>query len=81
MNLPVRIEVDSGEDGLPKAVYTKRGSKRLQVASIDDLWRIDDEWWTPSPVRRSYYELLLEDGRRVTVFRDDADSSWAIQRP
>lgn len=32
------------------------------------------------PISRAYYELLLEGGRAVTVFRDEISGGWCEQR-
>jgi hypothetical protein len=50
------------------------------VAEVLDRYRTDDRWWTERPVARSYYELLLEDGRTVTVFCDEIGDQWWTQR-
>jgi len=50
------------------------------VAAIQDRWRIDDEWWRETPVSREYYQLQLESGRVVTVYRDLVGGEWWEQR-
>ena len=50
------------------------------IASIQDRWRIDDEWWREMPVSRVYYQLQLESGRVTTVYRDLAGGGWWEQR-
>jgi hypothetical protein len=50
------------------------------VASVQDRWRIDDEWWREAPVARTYYELRLEGDRVVTVYRDLVGGEWWLQR-
>ena len=55
------------------------GRERLAVAAMQDRWRIDDEWWRHRPVSRLYFSLLLEDGQKVTVFRDLVSGRWAKQ--
>ncbi len=50
------------------------------VESVLETWRIDDEWWRQRPVSRVYYSLLLEEGRTVSVFRDEIKNSWWEQR-
>ncbi|HET6616024.1 MAG TPA: hypothetical protein VFH62_09060 [Dehalococcoidia bacterium] len=50
------------------------------VASIQDRWRIDDEWWREMPVSRVYYQLQLESGRVTTVYRDLVGGGWWEQR-
>jgi len=41
-----------------------------------ETWRIDDEWWRERAVSRTYFSLLLEDGRTVTLFRDLVSRRW-----
>jgi hypothetical protein len=42
---------------------------------------VEDGWWTPWPVRRHYFELVLAAGRCVVVFREPAgDGRWFEQR-
>jgi len=49
------------------------------VEAVLETWRIDDEWWRERPVSRVYHSLLLEDGRTVTVYRDEVSGRWAKQ--
>ena len=43
-------------------------------------WVVEDRWWTARPLRRRYFELVLADGRNVTVFRELGSSRWFLQR-
>jgi hypothetical protein len=61
------------EDGVPAAV------DRVRVAALREEWRVGDRWWTEEPVERRYYEVLLETGRNVVVFRDEASGEWFRQ--
>jgi hypothetical protein len=70
--------VRAGEDGAPAAL--KRERVWLEVIELLDRYRTDDRWWTGEPVARAYYELLLEDGRTLTVFRDEITGQWWEQR-
>ncbi len=45
-----------------------------------DCYRTEDRWWTSEPVSRTYYELLLENGRTTTVYRDHVSEEWYEQR-
>jgi hypothetical protein len=65
-------------DGVPGAL--RRRGTWLAVIEVLDCYRTDDRWWTSQPVARTYYELLLEDGRAATVFRDEIKGSWWEQR-
>lgn len=72
---PLRVEAD--ESGRPTAAWLS--NKRFAVEEVLETWRIDDEWWRQRPVSRVYYSLLLEDGRTVTVYRNEASGHWAKQ--
>ena len=68
-------------DGAPTAVRRSPPQAGwLEVVEVLDLYRTDDRWWTAAPVARTYHELLLEDGRAVTVFRDEISDRWWEQR-
>ncbi len=78
LNTPRPAEVRTGADGVPSAL--RRGGRWLEVVEVLDRYRTDDRWWTAEPVARTYYELLLEEGRGVTVFHDDILGEWCEQR-
>ena len=61
------------EGELPVAV------DQVRVAELREEWRVDDRWWTEEPVERRYFEALLETGRNVVVFRDEANGKWFRQ--
>lgn len=50
------------------------------IESVREEWLIEDRWWTSSPLRRHYFELVLEGGRCLTVFHDLAQGGWFEQR-
>jgi len=52
----------------------------LKVVSIDNTWKIDEEWWREKPIVRMYYQVTTEDGRRITLFRDLTTGDWYQQR-
>jgi hypothetical protein len=72
------VQVRRGEEGAPDAV--RQQGAWLAVVDVLDCYRTDDRWWTAEPVSRTYYELLLEDGRALTLFRDDLRDGWWEQR-
>jgi hypothetical protein len=73
---PRPVAVVTDEEGRPVAVVL--GGRRLAVERVEDVWRIDDEWWREE-VSRLYYRLLLEDGRPLVVFHDLVRELWCEQ--
>jgi hypothetical protein len=61
---PVRVDTDPG--GRPSAVDS------VVVDAVREEWLVEDRWWTPKPLSRRYFELVLADGRNVVVFRERA---------
>ena len=61
-------------DGIPRTV------NRLAVALVREEWRVVDRWWTEEPVSRRYFEVVLESGQNVVVFRDEERGGWFSQR-
>ena len=78
LNRPRPLPVEAGEDDRPLAV--RLSGRRLAVEAVLQLWRIDDEWWRQRPVSRTYYSLLLEDGRVVTAYNDLTLNRWYQQQ-
>jgi hypothetical protein len=64
--------IETGSDGAPIAVES------VAVESIREEWLVEDRWWTPRPLKRHYFEVVLADGRDVVVFR--AAHRWFLQR-
>jgi hypothetical protein len=50
----------------------------MEVDTVLEEWRIDDEWWRV-PMSRRYLCLLLRGGRRITVFQDLQEGFWYMQ--
>ena len=69
-------------------VVTRRGDSgfepasvnRLPVARVREVWRVVDRWWTEDPVRRRYFDVVLENGRNAVVFQDEDSGAWFTQR-
>ena len=53
----------------------------LAVSQIDDIWKINDEWWRgpDEEIERLYFSLTLENGQHVTVFHDLTRRVWRRQ--
>ena len=76
MNVPEPVVVEVDTAGQPAALRTRR---RQPITSIEDRWRIDDEWWRNEPVSRLYYAVRLGSGQRLVVYRDLTSDQWYRQ--
>jgi hypothetical protein len=76
LNRPQEIRVRTTGRGRPAEIRTGRG--RQAVREIQDVWRIDDEWWR-EPISRFYYRVLLDNGHLCTVYQDQIREKWYMQ--
>jgi hypothetical protein len=78
LNLPRPVQmITRPPDQLP-AILIESGHQ-LRVEEIQDSWDIDEEWWRDR-ISRRYYQLVLADGRLITVYQDLIDGSWYRQQ-
>lgn len=77
LNQPRPIAVQTDQHGVPLAVTASKA--RRAVESVQETWRIDDEWWRANPVSRLYWRVLLEDGRTIDIYHDLAKNRWYKQ--
>ncbi len=77
LNAPQPAQIEA-KGGWPAAVW-ERGLW-LPVNRVEDVWRIDDEWWREVSVARTYFDVLLEGGKRLTLFFDRATGDRATGR-
>ena len=72
---PEPIEVEAGADGVPLRIAGVR------VEAVREQWLVEDRWWTPKPLQRAYFEVVLIDGRNLVVFCEPPDGvRWYEQR-
>ena len=77
------LDVQLGDDGLPAAIRRTRrghGDTFTPVASIEDVWRVAEEWWRVEPHNRTYVRVLLQTGSELTVYLDRRSGEWFEQR-
>ena len=70
---PAAAAVEPGEGGRPLRVDGRA------VEALRESWLVEDRWWTDTPLRRRYWEVVVEGGRCVVVFRDLQDGGWFAQ--
>lgn len=73
---PIRVLARNGVPTVLIAVAPPH--RRERVARVQDVWRVDDEWWR-CPVSRCYYRLVLEQGSVRTVYHDLIADAWYEQ--
>ncbi|CAA9516004.1 MAG: hypothetical protein AVDCRST_MAG45-2209 [uncultured Solirubrobacterales bacterium] len=72
---PRPVVVRAGPGGAPAALAAS------PVEAVREEWVVEDRWWTDTPLRRRYFELVLADGRDVVVFRElTGPRGWYEQR-
>ena len=74
LGTPKPTSVIPGDGGSPRSVAGR------EVDSVREEWVVEDRWWTGRPLRRRYFELVLEDGSDVVVFYAPDSDRWFRQR-
>ena len=78
LNEPTALPVKIDADGLLIALKVR--GRWLNVESVSDRWRIEDEWWREQPVIRMYYKCVVDQGIEITAFQDIVTGLWHMQR-
>ena len=71
---PRSVAVKTGEGGRPLSVGARA------VEAVRESWLVEDRWWTDTPLRRRYWEVVTADGRDLVVYRDLQEGRWYSQR-
>jgi hypothetical protein len=50
-----------------------------RIESIRESWLVEDRWWTDSPLRRRYWEIVSVRGCNLVVFHDLCAGGWFTQ--
>ena len=81
LNAPEVVSVELDVIGQPRTVRRPKNEGSSQaVENILDVWRIDDEWWRLT-ISRLYYDVMLEGGGHVVLFKDLIAGDWYAQQP
>lgn len=68
--------VTVAEDGFHRPLFVTYLGEELRVDSIDQQWQSDAEPWEREPVTKLHYQLTLENGERMTVFKNMEQGGW-----
>lgn len=70
---PLHIELEHG-----KPVALIDNGRHHQIATIQDTWIIEDEWWR-QPISRQYFSIILGSGQSHTIYHDRIANTWFAQ--
>ena len=73
LNMPEALFVEEDPSGSPVRVKLKQ---RHSIVTVEDCWRIDDEWWRSESISRIYYAVILDSGRRLVLCKDLINQHW-----
>jgi hypothetical protein len=71
---PRAVEVVVGDGGRPRRVGGRA------VDAVRESWLVEDRWWSDTPVRRRYWEVVTADGRNLVLFKELGSGGWFTQR-
>ena len=77
LRTPRPVRVGGDDRGTPREVTLD--GRRRRVEAVRDDWLVQDLWWTDRVVDRHYFELVLEPGRLMLVFREAGGGDWFAQ--
>ena len=77
--LVVRVDADARPISIARAEVRSRHREEARVEQIEEIWRVAEAWWREASQARTYYRVMLEGGRPLTLFRDDATGEWFEQ--
>lgn len=82
---PLIVRSDSGGEPCEVQRPARHGAPAavLAVERIEETWRVVDEWWRETPLRRTYHRVTLAGGASLTLFHDDTQppgEGWYEQR-
>ena len=65
----------------PKQTTLLSDGKWMLVVDIDDIRKVNDEWWRGpnKEIARLYYALQLESGQKLTIYLNLATNIWYRQ--
>jgi hypothetical protein len=76
LSQPRQVEAGANQDGEP--LWVQWQGRQRRVESVEDSWRIDDEWWR-AEISRRYFLVALDGGRRLTLYQDLLSGEWFAQ--
>ena len=73
--MPCKVHEDAEQKPVAVTLY----GVSVQAESIEERWEDAGDWWRDDPVVRVTYQVTLEDGQQLTVFRNMLTGGWYRQ--
>ncbi|MEH3052793.1 MAG: hypothetical protein PGN13_02140 [Patulibacter minatonensis] len=73
LGIPVEVRVQAEAGGYPRRV------EGAVIEAVRESWLVEDRWWSPSPIRRRYWEVVTRTGQNLVLFRDLRTGAWYRQ--
>lgn len=71
---PRPVAVEASPRGVPCRVEGR------EVVAVRESWLVEDGWWDRQPIARRYWEVVVEGGRDLILFKDLLKGGWFWQR-
>ena len=70
--MPTKVHEDAEQRPVAVTVY----GVSIPVESIEERWEDEEFWWRDDAVVRVTYQVTLEDGQRLTIFKNMLTGGW-----
>jgi hypothetical protein len=77
LNVPEEFGVEADAEGVPKRICLRGAWQDVTLARRP--WRIDQNWWRESQIRREYFRVAPQEGPPLTIYHDLVSDQWARQ--
>ena len=70
------MPITVAEDAYDRPLFVTFEGQELMVETIEQQWQDDAETWEHKPVARLYYQVTLENGQRLTMYKNMDHGGW-----
>ena len=73
--MPTKVQEDAEQRPVAVTLY----GVSVPIESIEERWEDAGDWWKDNPLVRVTYQVTLEDGQRLTIFKNMLTGGWYWQ--
>lgn len=70
--MPCKVQEDAEQRPVAVTLY----GVVVPVESTEERWEDEEFWWRDNPVVRVTCQVTLEDGQRLTIFKNMLTGGW-----